>query len=108
MKYAKEDVFSLVYLLTCAIKGEEPDYSRNINYPAILELAREHQVYNIIISIVQNAPDISSEYKKLFKDYNLSEITKMIVVNNERENVFEFLEENSIKHMPLKGLIIRD
>lgn len=108
MKYAKEDVFSLVYLLSCAIKGEKPDYSRNINYPAILELAREHQVYNIIVSIVQNAPDISPEHKKLFKDYNLSEITKMIVVNNEREHVFEFLEENSIKYMPLKGLIIRD
>ena len=108
MKYAREDVFDLVYLLSCAIKGEQPDYSRNINYSAILELAKEHQVYNIIISIIQNAPDISDEQKKEFKNYNLSEISKMIVVKNERANVFSFLEENAIKYMPLKGLVIRD
>lgn len=108
MKYEKEDVFDLAYLLSCAIKEVDPDYSKEFNYQNILELATKHQVYNIIISLIKNAPDISSEYKKQFRDYNLTEISKMLVVNNEREKIYSFLDEHSIKHMPLKGLVIRD
>ena len=91
MKYEKEDVFDLAYLLSCAIKEVDPDYSKEFNYQNILELATKHQVYNIIISLIKNAPDISSEYKKQFRDYNLTEISKMLVVNNEREKIYSFL-----------------
>lgn len=108
MNYEKKEVDYLVYLLSCAIKTEQPNQVDGINYSSLLDLAKKHQVYNIIISLIIDNPDVSDEQKQQFKNYNLSEISRMIVVNNERENIYSFLNENKIKYMPLKGLIIRD
>lgn len=108
MNYNKKEVNYLVYLLSCAIKCEEPKRVEGIDYDALLDLANKHQVYNIIISAIKDNPDVSDKQKQNFKNYNLSEISRMIVVGNERNNIYSFLEENKIKYMPLKGLVIRD
>lgn len=79
----------------------------NIDYSAVLELAKSHQVYNIIYPVISNANDISQAEKDAWRNYNLSEITRMIAINNERSQIFEQLKNNKIKFMPLKGLIIK-
>lgn len=108
MRYEKKEVDYLVYLLSCAIKSEKNNQVDGIDYSSLLDLAKKHQVYNIIISLIMDNPEVSDEQKQQFKNYNLSEISRMIVVNNERENIYSFLNEHKIKYMPLKGLIIRD
>lgn len=78
-----------------------------IDYSAVLELAKKHQVYNIIYPVISIANDISQDEKNAWRNYNLSEITRMIAINNERQQIFEKLKNNKIRFMPLKGLIIK-
>lgn len=79
----------------------------NVDYSVVLELAKKHQVYNIIYPIISDANDIAQTDKDAWRNYNLSEITRMIAINNERSRIFEQLKADKIKFMPLKGLIIK-
>ena len=97
-----------LHLLSCAINGAEPEVWEGVDYSAILELAKKHQIYNIIASEIASLPNADSETKASFRNHNLSEITRMIAVNNERGLIFEELKAKKIKFMPLKGLIIKD
>lgn len=108
MENKKKEVEYLIHLLSCALNGKEVQHQEGIDYSTLLSLARKHQVYNIIFPLIKDDSDVPEEYKKKFRDYNLSEISRMLVINNERSEVYDSLEENGIKYMPLKGLIIKD
>ena len=108
MENKKKEVEYLIHLLSCALNGKEVRHQEGIDYSTLLSLARKHQVYNIIFPLIKDDSDVPEEYKKKFRDYNLSEISRMLVINNERSEVYDSLEENGIKYMPLKGLIIKD
>lgn len=108
MSEMKREVEYFIHLLCAAINGFEPRAEQGVNYSALLELANKHQVYNIIFPIIQDNPNVPKEEKKKFRDYNLSEISRMVFVNKEREEVFNFFDKNNIDYMPLKGLEIRN
>lgn len=108
MSEMKKEVEYFIHLLAAAINGFEPRAEQGIDYSALLDLANKHQVYNIIFPIIQNNPDVPNEEKQKFRAYNLSEISRMVFVNQERESVFNFFNENNIDYMPLKGLVIRN
>lgn len=108
MPEMKKEVEYFIYLLSAAINGFEPEFEQGVDYSALLDLANKHQVYNIIFPLIQSDPNVPKEEKQKFRDYNLSEISRMVFVNRERENVFEFFNENNIDYMPLKGLVIRN
>lgn len=97
-----------LHLLASAL-NEKPvkQADSDIDYSAVLALAKSHQVYNIIYPVISEANDISQSDKDEWRNYNFSEITRMIVINNERSQIFEQLKNNKIKFMPLKGLIIK-
>lgn len=97
-----------LYLLACALNDEKPEQRQGVDYNAILALAKKHQIYNIISSIIASMPDASDDIKLQFKNHNLSEITRMIAINNERNLIFDELTQNGIRFMPLKGLILKD
>lgn len=97
-----------LYLLSCALNEVEPKQEEGVDYNAILSLAKKHQVFNIIAGRISSMPDTPAEIKEQFKNYNLSEITRMITINNERKLIFEELSKNEIAFMPLKGLIIKN
>lgn len=104
----KAEVEYLIYLLSCAIKEEKAVAKDDIDYSALLKLSKKHQVYNIIVGLIKDFDCVSDELKEKFKNFNLSEVSRMIVVNNERELIFDELDEKGIKYMPLKGLVIRN
>lgn len=96
-----------IYLLSCALNEIDAKQEEGIDYNAILSLAKKHQVFNIIASSIAQMPNTPADIKEQFKNYNLSEITRMIAVNNERRIIFEELTKSKIAFMPLKGLIIK-
>lgn len=107
MASLKKEVEYLIYLLSCALNETEPQM-QEVDYSALLSLARKHQIYNIIFPLIQDDPNMPDEYKTKFRNYNLSEISRMLIINNERNEIFERLDEKGIKYMPLKGLILKD
>lgn len=102
-----EEVKYLVYLLHCIFNDKAPKENADIDYNKLLNLAKLHQIYSIINPTVSNFNCVSDEVKAQLKNYSLSELTRMIFVNNERTGIFSELEEQGIKYMPLKGLILK-
>lgn len=108
MAYLKKEVEYLIHLLSCAINEKQVRLQEGVDYSELLSLARKHQIYNIIFPLINNLECVSDEDKQKFRNYNLSEISRMLVVNNERNRIYDMLDENGIKYMPLKGLIIKN
>lgn len=108
MTNLKKEVEYLIHLLSCALNSKAVRHQEGIDYSALLSLARKHQVYNIIFPLIKENPNVPDEHKQKFRDYNLSEISRMLVINSERSAIYDILDENGIKYMPLKGLIIKD
>lgn len=103
----KTEVSCLCNLLACAFNGKTPVIDEKVDFKALLHLAKMHQVYNIIFPLISSLDCVPEEEKARFKDYSMSELKRMLVMNNEREQIFGELTERGIRFMPLKGLIIK-
>lgn len=108
MAQYKKEVDYLIHLLSCALNQRKPVAQEDVDYSALLSLAKKHQVYNIIFPLIKDDPSVPEEQKQAFRNYHMSELTRMIAINNERSNIFDELDEKGIKYMPLKGLIIKN
>lgn len=51
---------------------------------------------------------ISRDCKQKFIEAKSKAIRKNILLDTEREKIFEFLEQNKIWYMPLKGVILKE
>lgn len=107
MAQIKIEVDYMIHLLSCALNGKKPRTQEGIDYSALLSLAKKHQIYNIIYPLLSDMPSVPDKYKDDFRSYHLSEVSRMLVINNEREMIYDELDEKGIKYMPLKGLIIK-
>lgn len=101
------EVRCLIHLLACALNGRKPEVPEGIDYASLLYLAKKHQVYNIIFPLVSSLENVPDEEKARFRDYSMSELKRMLVMNSEREAVYKALTKQGIRFMPLKGLIIK-
>jgi len=104
---SKKEVKCLIHLLACAFNNKTPVIEDGVDFKVLLDLARKHQVYNIIFPLVSKLSEVDEDEKALFRDNSLSELKRMLVVNAERETVFSELEKEKIRYMPLKGLILK-
>lgn len=104
----KSEVEYLIHLLSCALNGKEPTVREDIDYSVLLDLARKHQVYNIIFPLIKDMESVPAKSKADFRTYHLSEIQRMLTINSEREQIYSLLDEQGVPYMPLKGLIIKN
>lgn len=109
MNSTNKEVNYLIHLMACALNEKEPqNLDDDIDFSALLELAKKHQIYNMIFPVISNMENVPEDEKENWKNYNLTEIAKMLTVNNERQIIYQELTENKIKFMPLKGLILKN
>ena len=109
MNYSNKEVNYLIHLLACALNEKTPKNAREeIDFSLLLALAKKHQVYNIVFPLIKDMDCVSEKDRESWRSYNLSEITRMITVNNEREKIFAALTAEGIHFMPLKGLILKN
>lgn len=108
MNSPNKEVNYLMHLLTCALNEAVPESSTDeMDYSALLELAKKHQVYNIICPLIADMEAVSDEEKQNWQNYNFSEIKRMIVIGNERAAIYNQLTQAGIRFMPLKGLLLK-
>ncbi len=105
-KINKEEYY-LCRLLGFALNEKEPEQEDGIDYKKLLSLAKKHQVFNAVYPLLDKLDGVPDEEKARFRDHTMSELKRMLVVNNERDIIFAELTSKSIRFMPLKGLIIK-
>ncbi len=103
-----KNIYDLAYLCACALTSLAPDID-NIDIVTIVKMAQDHEISGIILSALSYVKDqVPDEiYTKLSEDVNQS-IFRLGLLDEERENICSFLEENQIWYMPLKGVILKD
>lgn len=108
MNFLNKEVNYLIHLLACVLNEKVPESApEDIDFDALFNLAEKHQIYNMIYPLIQGSVQISAEQKAKWRHSKMVETAKMITVNNERAEIYKAFEENKIKYMPLKGLILK-
>lgn len=106
---SNKEVNYLIHLLSCALNEKEPEAPReDVDFSALLALAEKHQIYNMIFPLIENSSFVPEKEKTKWNNYNLTEITRIITVANERAKLLKELAENGIRFMLLKGLILKN
>ena len=110
--------YDMIYLAACALHHEIPSAERiaSMSLPDVYRFAKHHGMQAITFIGLSlrlsaepgTAEKIDSELLKEWSDANAKAIRKNILFDAERRNLFDFLNEHGIWHMPLKGVILQD
>lgn len=96
----------LITILKCVI--ENTKYSGQINdMQSLFEFAKKHKVESFIGYMLRSEPELLNKYEFISKSdsYNLyCEVYQVYYL----ENIMKRFEESGIKHMPLKGSVIKN
>ena len=79
------------------------------NLPFFVNLSKSHSLTALFYKAVKDTnADISEEHLKKLEKYYLSNVKKCVLFEQERNELYKFLNENNILYLPLKGLILKD
>ncbi len=98
----------LLILLRCALKGEKAPMPDGVDMKKLFALSNSQQVYNTVLPCLQELGVLSDEESEIWNNHRLSELQRTIFVNNEREQICSEFDEQGIKYMFLKGLVLRE
>ena len=108
MKATVRETEYLLHLVVCSLGEKVPKEAQGVDFCALFELAKEQELFCLINDLVQSLSFVPEEAKQLFRNHTLSEKSRMIALGAQRNILFSKLSESKIKHMPLKGLILKD
>ena len=102
----KETAYDMLYLSACAVNGIVPDTGRiaHMNLEKLFQICQFHS-FTAIVCMSLESVGIAN---KKFIEAKSKAIRKNILLDTEREKIFEFLEQNKIWYMPLKGVILKE
>ena len=101
----------LVYLASCALRGEVPEEERvaAMDMEALFRLSRRHMLSAIIAFALEPISAILDP--KVWKNWRLlkeDSVRRILLFDAERHTILGILEEKSIWHLPLKGVLLKD
>jgi len=96
----------MLYLSLCALNNVMPDKERvqNLNNDMLFELCQKHSLTSLVYYAL--AKVITPDNRWL--EANGKAIRKNMLLDLEREKILAFMNESRIKHMPLKGIVIKE
>lgn len=103
---SKKTAYDMLYLTACAVNEIKPDRDRIVNMD-LAELYRMCQFHSLTAAVCTALENAGISDKK-FQEAKSKAIRKNILLDAERKKIFEFMEENGIWYMPLKGIILKD
>ncbi len=103
MKKASMDA---LFLSMCALKGEVPPKDRveKVDMGKLFAASRFHSLTSLVCMALESV----GMANKAFIDAKYASMKKVILYDAERENLFAFMEEKGIWHVPMKGIIMKD
>lgn len=102
----KETAYQMLYLTSCALHGQVPDKDKiaQIDLTKLYQMCQFHSLTSMVCMALESAGVSEPEWQEA----KSKAIRKNIMLDVEREKICNFLEENGIWHMPLKGVILKE
>jgi hypothetical protein len=102
----KKTSYDMLYLVTCAINGTVPDKNKiaQMNLQNLFQMCQFH----CVTAIVDNTLESVGIKDKQFIEAESKAISKNIMLDMERKEICGFMEDNSIWHMSLKGVVLKE
>ncbi|MCM1315837.1 MAG: nucleotidyltransferase family protein [Alistipes senegalensis] len=102
----KQIGYDMLYLSACAVNKIKPDsdYIAHVNLDKLFQMCQYHSLTAIVCTALESA----GIYNKKFMEEKAKAIRKIILLDAEREQICEFLEQNNIWYVPLKGVILKN
>ncbi len=98
--------YDMLYLSLCALNNVTPYIERvqNVNKDMLFDLCQKHSLTSLVYYALTKI--ITPEHKWI--EANGKAVRKNMLLDLEREKILAFMNENGIKHMPLKGIIMKE
>ena len=102
----KKYALLVIELAACVLNGRTPDRAKlaGADMDLLYEAARRRNM-TAIVSYALKSAGMEDER---FRQEEGKAIAKNIMLDQERERLFAFMEENGIWHMPLKGAVLKE
>jgi len=99
----------LIYLLKCALNNQKADIQRvsNMDLTQLFSLADAHKLTACVAFALDNI-GLDDETYKPWKQAKSMAVRKNIMLNDERNQIYAYMEDNKILHVSLKGIILQD
>lgn len=101
-----KNAYDMIYLVSCSINNIKPDKTKieKMDLNVIFKICQRH----ILTACVAYALESIDIHNNNFIQAKEKAIRKNIIMDKERENILNRLEQEHIWYMPLKGSIIKD
>jgi len=109
MEYKLIEVNDLIYLLNCALNNQKADFQRvlGMDLTQIFSLANDHKLTACVAFALENI-GLDDETYKPWKQAKSMAVRKNLLLNNERNEIYDYMEKNHILHVSLKGIVLQD
>ncbi len=112
-KIISQDVLDMLYLISCALHGTtaDSDIACNFNLKNIFALSVDQSLTSVTYMGIDRAVFVSDEQNECLNKWDKcvkQALRKNLLLDNEREKLFAYMEENKIWHMPLKGAVLQE
>ena len=109
MEYKSLEVNDLIYLLNCALNNQKADFQRvsNMDLTQLFYLADDHKL-TACVAFALDDIGLDDDTYKHWKQVKSMAVRKNILLNTERNDIYNYMEENHIMHVSLKGIILQD
>ena len=107
----KNNVLSFIKLLSIYLnKTEASDLVIDKDLLSFyVKLAKHHSSKAILYAaLTSTKAQVSEEYLKKLEEYYLLTLRKAVLFDKERNELYEYLNNNQIDYLPLKGIILKD
>lgn len=102
----KKTGYDMLYLSVCALMEEKPDmeYIAQIDYDKLFQMCQFHSLTSLVCMSLESVGISNSK----FIEAKSKAIRKNILLDAEMKRICNFLEQNRIWHMPLKGSVLKE
>lgn len=103
MQKLSKNTSDLLYLIGCALDKKDPE-PRNYNFEYLFKLAKKSNVVSMIYPAINGKFDLSLDWAFSYK----TGIRRCMLMDAERQSLYDFMYKNKIWHTDLKGIVMQD
>ncbi len=100
----KKTGYDMLYLCKCGINGTIPDIEKDIDLEKLYNMCQFHSLTALVCYALESCGISDAK----FLDIKAKAIRKNILLESEQQKICNFMEQNGIKNMALKGAILKD
>lgn len=121
MNELDQTTLDFIYLLACGLKECKPLRQRveEMNLERLYSLAKFHTLTGIVYMVIESSGACSEDGKWMseletsklirdWRDHKEKAIRKILLLDTERNNMCNYMEQQGIWYLPLKGIILKD